>query len=224
MGYFTDDPNFRSLSTGSSGFTNYSNAYQNALYSQFAKADYAFNDKYLLSATVRRDGSSRFGPDKRFGIFPSFAAGWRISREKFMNDVKWVDDLKIRGSWGKLGNQANVNPSNAFSQYGGSPGNSYYDISGSSTGSQQGFYATRIGNPKTGWEEDILTNFGIDAQLFKNKIDLTVEYYEKKINGLLFSDQSGATVGGAALPNVNIGDIQNKGVDASVTYHGSASK
>lgn len=224
LGYFTDNPNFRSLSTGSSGFTNYSYAYQNSLYSQFAKADYAYNDKYLLSATVRRDGSSRFGPDKRYGIFPSFALGWRISRENFMKDVKWIDDMKIRGSWGKLGNQANVDPTNAFSQYGGSPGNSYYDITGASTGSVQGFYATRIGNPKTGWEEDILTNFGVDAQLFKNKIDLTIEYYQKKINGLLFTDQAPATVGGAALPNVNIGDIQNKGVDASVTYHGSASK
>jgi TonB-linked SusC/RagA family outer membrane protein len=224
LGYFTDNPNFRVLSTGSSGFTNYSYAYQNSLYSQFAKADYAFNDKYLLSATVRRDGSSRFGPDKRYGIFPSFAAGWRISREKFMTDVKWIDDLKIRGSWGKLGNQANVDPSNAFSQYGGSPGTSYYDINGTSTGSVQGFRATRIGNPKTGWEEDILTNFGIDAILFKNKVDLSIEYYQKKINGLLFTDQAPATVGGAALPNVNIGDIQNKGVDASVTYHGTASK
>ena len=224
LGYFTDNPNFRTLSVGSSGFTNYSYAYANSLFSIFGKLDYAYNDKYLLSATVRRDGSSRFGPDKRYGIFPSFALGWRISRENFMKDVKWVDDLKLRGSWGKLGNQANVDPSNAFSQYGGSPGSSYYDINGTSTGSVQGFYATRIGNPKTGWEEDILTNFGVDAILFKNKLDVTIEYYQKKINGLLFTDQAPATVGGAALPNVNIGDIQNKGVDASATYHGTANK
>lgn len=224
LGYFTDNPNFRTLSTGSSGFTNYSFAYQNSLYSLFGKVDYAFNDKYLFSTTVRRDGSSRFGADKRYGIFPSFAAGWRISRENFMKDVKWIDDLKLRGSWGVLGNQTNVDPSNAFSQFGGRPGNSYYDINGTSTSSVQGFYATRIGNPKTGWEEDILTNFGIDAQLFNNKIDLSVEYYQKKINGLLFPDQAPATVGGAALPNVNIGDIQNKGVDASVTYHGAPNK
>lgn len=224
LGYFTDNPSFRVLSTGSSGFTNYSYAYQNSLFSLFGKLDYAYNDKYLLSATVRRDGSSRFGPDKRYGIFPSFALGWRISNEKFMSDVSWINDLKLRGSWGKLGNQANVDPSNAFSQFGGSPGTSYYDINGTSTGSVQGFRATRIGNPKTGWEEDILSNIGIDAQLFHNKIDLTVEYYQKKINGLLFVDQAPATVGGAALPNVNIGDIQNKGVDASVTYHGSGSR
>ncbi len=224
LGFFTDNPTYRTLNGGSSGFTNYSYAYQNSLYSLFGKVDYAYNDKYLFSATVRRDGSSRFGPDKRYGIFPSFAAGWRISRENFMKDVKWIDDMKIRGSWGKLGNQANVDPSNAFSQFGSAAGNSFYDINGASTSSVQGFYATRIGNPKTGWEEDILTNFGVDAQLFKNKIDLSVEYYEKKINGLLFTDQAPATVGGAALPNVNIGDIQNKGWDASVTYHGTAAR
>lgn len=224
LGYFTDNPTYRTLNGGSSGFTNYSYAYQNSLYSLFGKVDYAYNDKYLLSATVRRDGSSRFGPDKRYGVFPSFALGWRISREKFMENVKWIDDLKIRGSWGKLGNQANVDPANAFSQFGSSAGSSFYDINGTSSSSVQGFYATRIGNPKTGWEEDILTNFGFDAQLFRNKVDLSVEYYQKKINGLLFVDQAPATVGGASLPNVNIGDIQNKGVDASVTYHGSPTK
>ena len=224
LGFFTDNPSFRVLSTGSSGFTNYSYAYQNALYSQFAKVDYAYDDKYLFSATVRRDGSSRFGSEKRFGIFPSFAAAWRISREKFMSNVKWIDDMKIRGSWGKLGNQANVDPSNAFSQFGGSPGGSFYDINGTSNSSVQGFNATRIGNPKTGWEENILTNFGIDALLFKNKLDVSVEYYKKTINGLLFSDQAPATVGGAALPSVNIGDIQNTGFDASVTYRGVANR
>jgi TonB-dependent starch-binding outer membrane protein SusC len=224
LGYFTDNVNFRTLSTGSAGFTNYSYAYINSLYSLFGKVDYAYNDKYLFSATVRRDGSSRFGPDKRYGIFPSFAAGWRISREDFMKDVSWINDLKIRASWGKLGNQANVDPSNAFSQYGGGPGTAYYDINGTSTSSVQGFTSTRIGNPATGWEENILSNFGFDAVLFKNKIDFSFEYYQKKVNGLLFSDQAPATVGGAALPNVNIGNIENKGIDASVTYHGTPNK
>ncbi|MDP1211564.1 hypothetical protein Q6268_28505, partial [Klebsiella pneumoniae] len=84
-------------------------------------------------------------------------------------------DLKLRGSWGKLGNQLNVNSANAFSLYGGGPGSSYYDINGTSTSSVQGFIATRIGNPKTGWEEDVLTNFGVDAALFKNKLDISVE-------------------------------------------------
>ncbi|MBD3749987.1 MAG: TonB-dependent receptor [Sphingobacteriales bacterium] len=222
LGYFTDNPNFRTLSNGSGGFTNYSYVYQEALYSQFAKVDYAYNDKYLLSATVRRDGSSRFGPDKRYGVFPAFSAGWRISQESFMKSVKWVDNLLLKGSYGILGSQLNVNPTNAFNQYGGGPGNAYYDINGTSNSSLQGFIATRIGNPRTGWEEDKLTNIGIDATLFNSSVDFSVEYYKKGVNGLLFSDQSPATVGGAALPAVNIGNIENKGVDISATYRGKA--
>lgn len=224
LGYFTDNPNFRTLSNGSGGFTNYSNAYQRSLYSQFAKADYAYDDRYLLSVTIRRDGSSRFGPDKRYGIFPAVSAGWRVSNEKFMKNITWINDLKVRGSWGKLGNQLNADPANAFSTFAGSPGNSYYDINGTSTSSVQGFRATRYGSRTTGWEEDKLTNFGFDATLFKNKIDVSVEYYKKAVNGLLFTDAASATAGGGNLPAVNIGNIENKGWDIDLQYHGSSGR
>lgn len=224
LGLFTDNPNFRTLSNGSSGFTNGSYVYQEALSSQFTKVDYAFDEKYLLSATVRRDGSSRFGPESRWGIFPSFSAGWRLSAESFMKKFSWMDNLMLRGSYGILGNQLNVNPTNAFNQYGGGPGNAYYDINGTSTSSVQGFINSRIGNPRTKWEEDKLTNFGIDATLFNSKIDFSVEYYKKAIEGLLFTDQSPATVGGAALPAVNIGNIENDGWDFSTTYRSSVGK
>ncbi len=227
LGLFTDNPNYRILINGSSGFTNYSYAYQNSLYSQFGRLDYSYNDRYLLGATVRRDGSSRFGADKRFGVFPAISAGWIMSQETFMQDVTWLNNLKIRGSWGKLGSQQNVDPTNAFNLYGSSPSSttigSYYDITGSNSSSVQGFTANRIGNPKTGWEEDQLTNIGIDAVLIKNKIDFSIEWYKKTIKGLLFSDRTAgaATLGGATRPTVNIGDIQNKGIDASLGYHGA---
>lgn len=223
LGLFTDNPNFRTLSNGSGGFTNSSYVYQEALSSQFGKVDYAYNDKYLLSATVRRDGSSRFGPESRWGIFPSFSAGWRLSGEGFLKSQTWIDNLLLKGSYGILGNQLNVNATNAFNQYGGTPGNAYYDINGTSTSTVQGFIASRIGNPKTSWEEDKLTNFGIDGTFFNNKIDFSIEYYKKSIKGLLFADQSPATVGGAALPSVNIGNIENDGFDFSTTYRGSVS-
>ena len=224
LGLFTDNPNFRTLSNGSSGFTNGSYVYQEALASQFSKVDYAFDEKYLISATVRRDGSSRFGPESRWGIFPSFSAGWRLSAEKFMKKFTWMDNLLLKGSYGILGNQLNVNPTNAFNQYGGNPGNAYYDINGTSNSSVQGFIQSRIGNPRTKWEEDKLTNFGIDATLFNSKIDFSIEYYKKAIEGLLFTDQSPATVGGAALPAVNIGNIENDGWDFSTTYRSSVGK
>lgn len=230
LGYFTDNPNFRTLTAGSSGFTNFSRVNNNnSLYSQFAKVDYGYADKYLLSGIIRRDGSSKFGEDSRYGIFPSVQAAWVISKENFFKGVGFVNNLKLRGSWGKLGNFLNVDPNNAFNLYGGTVdgGNigSYYDINGTSTSSLQGFTATRIGNPKTGWEEDILTNIGLDAVLFKNKLDFSIEWYQKKINGLLFQDQVPIiATGGAAAPTINIGNIKNTGIDLSTTYHGTAGK
>jgi TonB-dependent starch-binding outer membrane protein SusC len=224
LGLFTDNPLYRILNNGSSGFTNYSYAYQRSLYSVIAKAEYAYNEKYLFNAVFRRDGYSAFGPLNRYGNFPSFGAAWRISREKFMSNVKWIDDLKIRYSWGKVGNYNNVDPTNAFSQFGSSPGGSYYDINGSSTSSVQGFNQTRIGNPYTGWEENVTSNFGVDALLFKSKLDVSIDIYKKKVNGLLFGDQAAAVAGGATLPTINIGDVQNTGIDASVTYRGIANK
>lgn len=230
LGLFTDNPNYRLLSNGSSGFTNYSYANQNSLYSQFGRLDYSYNDRYLFGATVRRDGSSRFGSENRYGVFPAFSAGWVITQESFMQGASWLNNLKIRGSWGKLGSQQNVDPTNAFNLYGSSPSSSnfgsYYDINGTNTSSLQGFTANRIGNSKTEWEEDKLTNIGIDAVLLKNKLDFSIEWYQKSVNGLLFSDRTAgaATLGGATRPTVNIGDIQNKGIDASVGYHGSAGK
>ncbi len=224
LGFFTDNPNFRILNNGSSGYTNYSYVYQSSLYSQFGKIDYAFADKYLISGTLRRDGSSKFGPDSRYGTFPSFSAGWVVSEESFMADVNWVNNLKLRGSWGKLGNDRNVDPSNANNLFGGGPSSAYYDINGTSTSSVQGFTATRYGNPATGWEEDIVTNVGIDAILFKNKLDFSFEWYKKKVNGLLFNAQAGALVGGGSLPKVNIGNVENTGFDFSATYHGTVSR
>ena len=212
-----------SLSNGTSGVTNYSNAYANSLYSLFARLDYSFNNKYLLAATVRRDGSSRFSEDKRYGVFPSFSLGWRVSKEGFMQNISWINDLKLRGSWGKLGSQNNVSPTNAFTLYNSNFGTSYYDINGSGS-IEQGFYQSSFGNVNTSWEEDVITNVGIDATLFNNKLDISVERYKKEVNGLLFPQPLPATTGGASSPVINIGDIKNKGWDISAAYHGKAGR
>ncbi len=222
INYFTDDPSLQVLSAGSpTGQTNGSGARQATLSSLFARADYAYNDRYLFSATVRRDGASPFGPNKRYGNFPAFSAGWVISEENFMRSASFINFLKLRGSWGVMGSYANVPLGNPYSQYSATPGNSYYDINGTSNSITQGFYLSQIGSQVTGWEEDKITNIGLDAVVFKNKLDLSLEYYQKNINGLLFADQAAATIGGAATPNVNIGDVRNNGLDFSATYHGS---
>jgi TonB-linked SusC/RagA family outer membrane protein len=219
--FFSEDPNFLVLGNGTANRTNSSSISSNALYSLFARADYSFMDKYLFGATVRRDGSSVFGPENRYGIFPSFSAGWRISQEGFMKNITWINDFKIKGSWGILGSQNNVSANNAFSLYGSGMGTTYYDITGSSTSIVQGFAQSRIGNQATGWEENVVTNVGFETTLFNNSLSINAEYYNKAINGLLFTEPLPAVIlGGATAPTINIGDIKNSGIDASVNYRG----
>jgi TonB-linked SusC/RagA family outer membrane protein len=210
------------LSNGTSNIINSGYAYDVSLYSLFSRFDYSYDDRYLVSGTVRRDGSSQFGADKRYGIFPSFSLGWRLSQEGFMKDIRQINDLKLRGSWGKLGSQNNIGPNNAFTLFNSNFQTSYYDINGTSNNPVQGFYSSSNGNPNTGWEEDIITNIGVDATVF-NKVDLSVEWYKKSINGLLFTQPVLLTAGGAEAPVVNIGDIQNKGWDVAANYSGGNS-
>ena len=203
----TVDPNLWTLNFGTSTSQSNSNIavngiqspYESALFSLFGRLDYAFNDKYLLSATLRRDGSSVFAKDSRYGNFPSVTAGWRISQEKFMKNIPWLNDLKLRGGWGKLGSISNVSPTNAFTLFASNSVYSWYDINGTSTAPTQGLYTAQYGNPFTTWEEDVITNIGLDATLFKNKLELSLEWYKKDINGLLFQSSPAAQLVGSAI-------------------------
>ncbi|GAA5221701.1 TonB-dependent receptor [Membranihabitans marinus] len=222
--YFTTNPDYLLLSTGTSNIANGSGAGEEALSSLFSKVDYIFNDKYLIGATVRRDGSSRFGPESRYGVFSSVSLGWRLSEEAFMRNINWLNDLKVRGSHGVMGSQNNVSSINQFDLYGGSLGNAYYAINGAINSAQQGFFQTRSGNLRTSWERNIVTNFGFDASIFNYAIDISVEYYRKAIDGLLFSQGIPAIGGGASPATINVGDIQNQGLDLSMGYHGNRGK
>jgi TonB-linked SusC/RagA family outer membrane protein len=226
----TVDPNLWTLNFGDSGTQTNGNLingngqqtpYELALFSLFGRVDYNYNEKYLLSATVRRDGASVFATDKRYGVFPSVTAGWRISGENFMKGFSWINDLKIRGGWGKLGSISNINSTNAFTLYGQGAVLSYYDIAGTSNHSVQGLYISQFGNPNTTWEEDIITNLGFDATILSNKLDLSFELYKKSIKGLLFPAALPSTGGGASAPYINSGNIENKGIDVALTYHAS---
>ncbi len=220
-GNLTVDPNLFTLNFGSpTTQTNSGAPYQNSLFSQFGRLDYSYADRYLLSATVRRDGSSAFDSAKRWGIFPSFTAGWRVSHESFFPQTSWVNELKLRGGWGKLGSLSNINPTNQFSFYGQSAASSFYDIAGANNNATFGLRASQAGNTATTWEEDIITNVGLDATLFKNKVEFSIEWYKKDISGLLFRPPVPATFGDPTVPFVNQGNISNKGIDASITYHG----
>ena len=198
--------------------------YQLAIFSLFGRLDYNYDGKYLLSATIRRDGSSVFVPAQRYGNFPSVTAGWRISQESFMKDISWLDELKIRGGWGKLGSISNINPTNAFTLFGQQINQSYYDINGTSNSPTAGLYVSQIGNPHTTWEQDILTNIGFDASIIKNKIDFSFDWYKKLISGLLFVPVTPGTNGGTVVPFLNSGNVQNTGIDLALTYHGQIRK
>ncbi len=222
----TVDPNLWTLNFGPPNGQTTSNIngtpYQTAIFSLFGRLDYSYQDKYLVSGTIRRDGSSVFADGLRYGNFPSVTGGWRISKENFMKGITWLSDLKIRGGWGKLGSISNINSTNAFSLFNQSAANSYYDINGGNSSSTLGIYASQIGNTKTTWEEDVITNVGFDASFFK-KFDISIEWYKKAINGLLFRPNADVTVAGGATPAfINAGNIQNTGIDASLTYRGTA--
>jgi len=218
-GYFTDDPNYRTLNNGAKIVSANSDYYTpTTLVSQFMRADYSLMDKYMLSATVRRDGSSRFGVDNRYGIFPSFSAGWRISDEPFFQGISFISDMKIRGSWGTMGNQLAVSPQNQFYTYGGDPGTAFYDINGTFTSSAQGFRPVRIGNPDAKWETSENTNIGFEAGLLNNKIGIKFDWYSKKTKDLLYNPELPGTAGSASAPYINIAAMSNTGFDIEFTF------
>jgi len=192
--------------------------------SYFGRLNYGYNDKYLASVVVRQDGSSRFGANNRYGIFPAFSAAWRISSEGFMSSSTWIDDLKIRGGWGQMGNSNNVDPNNQYSLYGGSIGASSYDISGSNSSALIGFRRTRIGNPNAKWETAETTNIGFDGTFFNGRLDVIFDWWKKDTKDLLFQVPIPQTAGSnASPPSVNIGQMLNRGLDILVSTKGNLS-
>ena len=226
--FFSENPDYWVIDRGTGTQSNAGNAYQFSYWSQFAKLEYGFAGKYLFNASVRRDGVSFFSEDARFGYFPGASLAWRVSQENFMKNVSFFNDLKFRVSWGVMGTSGNVNATNPYNLYSTRLGKSAYDISGNSTTPYAGFYRSNVGNPPTSWEEDVITNVGIDATILNNKIDLTVEWYKKRVNGLLYQAQgpqwASILVGDADLPFVNVADNQNSGIDLNITYHATLSK
>jgi TonB-linked SusC/RagA family outer membrane protein len=216
-GYFSDDPAFRTLGTGAqitaaSSFF----ATPSTLASAFIRVDYSFNDRYYVSGTLRRDGSSRFGPDFRYGTFPSVSAAIRVS--DFFEGGDAITDLKIRGGYGQMGNQFPVPASNQFNLFGGEPGSSNYAIDGNTSGSTQGFRPTQLGNADSKWETQVTTNIGFDASLFKSKVQIGFDWYQKTASDLLVQVPRPSIYGAASLPALNIGEIKNSGIDLQIDY------
>ncbi|MEQ6118358.1 SusC/RagA family TonB-linked outer membrane protein [Reichenbachiella sp. MALMAid0571] len=198
----------------SSSQINSGNSSEWAIASLFGRVNYNFKNKYLFEANVRYDGTSRLSNEKRWGVFPSFSAGWVLSEEAFMGESKlWLNFLKLRGSWGLLGNQnIGVYPYQAILSYTGSYP---FDGSNSSTGVAQ----TSLNNNNLIWEKTTTTNLGLDVTFFDN-LSLTIDAYKKYTTDILRSAQVNALVGLSA-PVVNSGEMQNIGIDLDLTYSGT---
>lgn len=202
-----------------------------SLVSFFGKLNYTYNDKYLLSLTVRRDGSSRFGKNNRYATFPSVSAGWRLSQEEFMKDIKWLDDLKIRASWGQTGNQEISNnarytiyvPNYAGTESGGGSYGTSYDITGSNGGSilQSGFKRDQLGNNGIKWETTTQTDLGFDFSLFAQTLYGSFDWYYKKTTDILVQMAGIATMGEGSKQWINAGEMENKGFELNLGYRNS---
>ena len=223
-GYFSTNINGWYLNTGLAdpGSRNvFSNGSNYGLASAFAKLDYAYQDKYLVSATIRRDGSSNFG-DEKYGTFPAFSLGWRVSKEPFLEGNSWLSDLKLRFGWGITGNQS-VPGGNAYDRFGGGTGSTFYDINGAQTSLATGYALTNRGNSATKWEENISTNAGLDLSLYEGKVNFVADIYKRKVDGLLFPAALPGTAGTAAPAYVNIAKMENKGIDLGLDYRNKIS-
>jgi len=192
---------------------------RSAILSLFGKADYNFADRYIASFTVRRDGSSRLAPGHRWGTFPAFGLGWRISNERFLANNRIFSDVMLRYGVGVTGNQL-IPSGRIVSQFGGDRGDTYYDITGSNSTVAAGFRQTSLGNPDLKWEENRSTNVGTDMTLFNGMLNVVVDVYRRATSNLLFDPQTPATAGIAAPPIVNIGKMRNTGVDFSIGHQG----
>ena len=216
QGYFSFNPDYTNLATGAGTPTvNTTNRTVDALLSLIGNIDYSYDNTYLLSFTLRRDGSSKFLTNQ-WGTFPAVTAGWRASELSALQGVSWLTDLKIRGGYGVMGNQLNVDPNNAYTLYGGTQQNSYYPIDGSGTSTQQGFRQVRIGNPDAKWERNVDMNIGVDLAILDGNLEVTADYYRKEIEDLLFDPALPATAGAASPPARNVASMRNQGIDLSI--------
>lgn len=215
------DLNYMALNTGLRSIANSDSRSAYSLFSLFGRINYIFADKYMLEGVVRRDGSSRFGTEK-YGIFPAFSLGWRVSEEAFMAATKgWMDELKVRLGYGVVGNDQMGNY-NSYTQFAYHERNATYGMSGvNGTFSNPGFYQTTFGNTEVKWETTSTLNLGIDATLIKN-LTVNLDIWQRTTSDMLYPKQLPLVLGTASRPSINIGEMKNTGFDITVGYANSA--
>ena len=197
-----------------------SSGYFDRLLSFFGKADYNYAERYYASVTVRRDGSSKFAEGHRWGTFPAFNVGWRLSRESFFPQDGFFSNVMLRFGYGVTGNQ-NIPGGRIVAKFGGGTGDTFYDIGGSGTSILPGFRQIALGNANLQWEEQKSGNVGVDLEFLHGRGNFTADIYNRTTDKLLFDPRPPSTAGAANPAIQNIGKMSNKGIDFSVAYSGT---
>jgi len=240
-GYAIQTEDYFTLDAGTGNTILSGNSTGNRLFSQFARLDYNYADKYLLAVTVRRDGSSRFGTENQYGIFPAVSAGWRIDKEDFMKDSRIFNELKIRAGFGKVGNQQigdlarfglfDTRYGTALSQLVGGFWEQYmnigtaYSLSGANTGTlPSGFVQTQAANAALKWEATSEINVGVDFSLLNNRIYGSFDYFSRNTTGILITPPVASALGEGQTKAVNGASKSNKGWEFVLGYRGKAAK
>lgn len=186
--------------------------YEHTLSSYFFRASYNYDERYMAQITVRRDGSSRFGANNRYATFPSFSLGWNVLNEPYVSAPDWLCNVKLRGSWGKNGND-NIGDF-TYAAWTDSP---YNSVIGSGETVVNGVQAGALANPDLKWEESIQTDLGLDLGFFSNSLTFSFDWYKKKTSGMIIEMPIPNYVG-ADAPLGNVGDMENTGVEIEIGY------
>lgn len=216
--YAFEDADYMQLSAGEGTQTNSGTKTEWALFSLFGKVDYNFDDRYLFSATLRRDATSRLDSDNNSGVFPAFSGAWRISQESFFPRNEILNDLKIRVGWGQNGNSAISNNYASYSVYAYDTGTGSYDLNGTGTSTVTGIITSSSGNTDLKWETTTQTNLGLDLRLFRNSLNVSFDYYWKLTKDMLTEPPTLAVAGENATVWMNTGDMRNTGFEITIDY------
>jgi TonB-linked SusC/RagA family outer membrane protein len=220
--FLVENVDYRYLNAGTGSQTNFNGAKDWTLLSYMAKADYAFKGKYLASATVRRDASSRLDPENNYDFFPALSLGWNISEEEFLASATFLSNLKLRAGYGATGNQA-IGEYAAYTIYTMDLENSRYNLSGDNSSATSGYKIFSHGNPVVRWETAKQFDAGVDIALFDDKLTIVADYYTKRNEDILINPPRIAAEGEGAAPYLNAGVIENKGWDLELGYRGKVS-
>ena len=207
------DPSLGAIDAGMTNGSITGNYNEWAMRSYFGRVNLNWDNKYLLEANLRADGSSKFAPGHRWGYFPSVSAGWRISEEAFMkNSASWLNQLKLRASYGSLGNNATT----SYYMYQSLFATANYILNGNIAG---GLAQTVLANPALTWEKTYMTNIGIDYAFLNNRLSGSIDIYNKDTKGILISLPAPLEHGTSTVPNQNAGEVNNKGVEMDIRWN-----